>query len=238
MFNMEAPAIPYALKRRVQTRVNAYLRIVSALWPLYTIPPITITYDLSGTSAGLAYCHLYQINFSPVLLLENVDEFINTIIGHEVAHIVSAHIFGQNIADHGSEWSTVMEAFNIPSARCHNLDTTNARRRITRWKHKCKCPGKVHDVSSRLNRAIMTQTTPNVVCLLCASKLIPVKVPSMVKGLPKMLQHETKVEKAKWVINKYKGKTRAKLIALLMDMAGLTKAGATTYYYNLTKNVD
>lgn len=235
---MDKPNISHLLMMRVEARVNHYVQLAAQTWPGCNLPTITVTYRPSGTSAGLAYCHLYQLNFHPVLLLENIEEFFESIIGHEVAHLVSTHLHGHDIADHGSEWADVMRAFGLPPDRCHRLDTTNVERVITRWKHKCKCPGKVHRVSSRTNRHIMTGGECGIICQICASRLKPIDKHSRVKGLPDTLQHETKIVKAQWVMRHHNGKPRSQLISLLMELAGLTKAGASTYYYNLSRRVD
>lgn len=234
---MNTPTIPQDLQDRVRARVDEYVQMVQQEWSHYTIPPIDITYKNSGTNIGLAYCTIHRVNFNPVLLLENPDLFFDSIIGHEVAHIVAVVIWGNEIADHGEEWREVMALFGIPPTVRYVVDTSSIKQRNSVWKHKCKCPDTVYDMGSRSNRYIMTNQRPHMICTICGTRLKPVDKSPRAKGLPKHLQHETKVNKARWVIKQHKAKPRNKVIPILQDLAGLTKAGASTYYHNLMKEL-
>ena len=51
-------------------------------------PVPTISYDLRGVKAGVAYLQKNEIKFNRTLLLENSDEFIRQVVPHELAHLI------------------------------------------------------------------------------------------------------------------------------------------------------
>lgn len=97
------------------------------------MPMPIIKFDLRGTTAGRAWGgkkHLIQ--FNPILLDENPEDFIRQTVGHEVAHLGAFVKHGCGIKPHGQEWSHVMWALRLPAKRCHNYDTSTVTGRAPR----------------------------------------------------------------------------------------------------------
>jgi SprT protein len=93
------------------------------------IPYPRVEFSLKGTTAGTANYAKNLIRFSPTLLRENVEEFLHSTTGHEVAHLIAMH---QEPAcePHGMIWGAVMHAFSLPATRCHRYDVKNVPSKV------------------------------------------------------------------------------------------------------------
>lgn len=75
------------LKMQVQRKLAETLQLAENHFQRkFPIP--TISYDLRGVKAGVAYLQKNEIKFNRTLLLENSDEFIHQVVPHELAHLI------------------------------------------------------------------------------------------------------------------------------------------------------
>ncbi|MCW8092060.1 SprT family zinc-dependent metalloprotease [Alteromonas sp. ASW11-130] len=103
-------------------------------------PPPSISFRRSGKNAGTAFLQQNRINFNPVLLVENWQEYIDHVIPHEVAHLVVFQVYGRKrfiqtglwrkqsvtVKPHGEEWRNVMEAvFGAKATTTHNFNLSS-----------------------------------------------------------------------------------------------------------------
>lgn len=125
-----------AIERQIQDEVARLSRLAS-LALQRPLAPIAIRYDLRGTAAGCASAH--QIRLNPVLLRENLEDFLRHTIAHEVAHSAVMQRWPRAAA-HGPQWWALMEALGYPATRCHRYDTHHARlRHMTSYPYACRC---------------------------------------------------------------------------------------------------
>jgi len=94
------------------------------------------------TTAGRAF-GTYLVDFNESLFKKHPQNFINDVIPHEVAHIVTSKLY-PGASPHGKEWKSVMLFFGVEPNRCHAMQVTKRRQR--RWDHSCGCM--VHKVAT------------------------------------------------------------------------------------------
>jgi len=78
--------------------------------------------------AGIFYPATKSYRFNLVLAQENIDEFIECIVPHEVSHQITSQLYPKAKNPHGKQWQSVMtECFNIPADRYHTFDIENVK---------------------------------------------------------------------------------------------------------------
>lgn len=119
-----APAVVPALRLAARERIAQCVRLAQALGVRLKMP--TVSFDLRGKTAGQAYLNKNHVRLNAVLLNENAANFIEQIVGHEVAHLATHCKYGPDVDGHGPEWRGMMVAFGLEPNRCHSLDVTNS----------------------------------------------------------------------------------------------------------------
>lgn len=97
------------------------------------LPRPAIEFDLYGSRAGEAHFrpgrqHLIRLN--PILLAQNVEDFIDRTPGHEIAHIAAHIIYPHRIKPHGTEWARVMYMIGQDASPCHQFDTSESKKPV------------------------------------------------------------------------------------------------------------
>jgi SprT protein len=82
-----------------------------------------IEWCMIGTMAGRAWLTQWRIQLNEQLCKENLENFINETVPHEVAHLVAYKVFGDD--GHGDGWRSVMRALGLNPTRCHDYETKN-----------------------------------------------------------------------------------------------------------------
>ncbi len=104
---------------------------------------VAVFFDLKGRTAGQAWFPAQGepfIRLNMELLRANHEDFLVRTIGHEVAHVVDRVIAGRaRIRPHGASWRAVMAAFGLPATRCHQYQTTAARKPSQTFPFRCGC---------------------------------------------------------------------------------------------------
>ncbi|GAC14574.1 SprT family zinc-dependent metalloprotease [Aliiglaciecola lipolytica] len=97
----------------------------------------TLQFNQRGNVAGTAHLQKNLIKLNSTLLADNFDEFLLTVIPHEVAHIVAYQIYDR-VKPHGLEWQAIMQnIFKLPATVRHKMDTTKTQGKM--FNYKCHC---------------------------------------------------------------------------------------------------
>lgn len=84
---------------------------------------VSIKFNQRGSAAGTAYLQRHEVRFNYDMYLQNPNEFLSTVVPHEIAHIFVYQLFGPKVRPHGKEWKSVMmNVFNLAPNRTHNFD--------------------------------------------------------------------------------------------------------------------
>lgn len=100
----------------------AWSRFLKLYPRIGSMPKIILNRRLKAT-AGRCHFNERLIDLSPSLMLENVQEFKQFTIPHELAHLVAWDVYKDTT--HGPYWKRVMTTYGIPAVRCHEM-TSNA----------------------------------------------------------------------------------------------------------------
>jgi SprT protein len=66
-----------------------------------------ISYKPKGSIAGCAFLTRWEIQLNSTMLYENGKEFIDEVVPHELAHLITFQNFGK-VKPHGQEWQYIM----------------------------------------------------------------------------------------------------------------------------------
>lgn len=254
------------LQARVEKRVNECIAIAEKHFNQKIAKP-SIHFDVRGTVGGYYQPSSHKVRYNPVLLNENVDSYIKTTVAHEVAHAIDYYLLGSSMyaarhhKPHGHSWKNIMRILGVPVERCHHYNVDNAQVRVkNKFEYRCKHCGtlivvgpKIHDGIRRghtrwhskcgrgLGALEFVRALGQVTYGQAAEMRKPV-VPAPSKTVEvkaKSTDNGSKYEKAKTIVMKHsiRYNNPSEAINQIMSECGMTKAGATTYYYKARKEL-
>ncbi|WP_194439779.1 SprT family zinc-dependent metalloprotease [Vibrio fluminensis] len=124
------------LRYRAQQKVAHCLQLAEHAFKR-TFPKPIMRYGLRGKAAGKAYLQLNEVRLNPVLFMENQQAFLDEVIPHEVAHLITYQVYGR-VRPHGKEWQGVMEAvFGVAANTTHSFATLSVQGKT--FEYQCQC---------------------------------------------------------------------------------------------------
>lgn len=153
------------LNLQIQRKLSQCLALAESHFKRAFAMP-TVTYNLRGVKAGVAFLQKNEINFNRTLLLENAEEFIHQVVPHELAHLIVYQVYGR-VKPHGAEWQAVMtQLFQLPAETCHQFDVQNVQGKT--YAYRCNC--QLHQLTVRRHNKIQRESAVYF-CRKCHTKL-------------------------------------------------------------------
>ena len=88
----------------------------------YQMPDIIINRRLKKTG-GRCFDFQNKIDLSHNLMENNIDEYINVIIPHELAHQINYNLNGPKCGNHSRSWKQIMVKYGLPPEIYHRMET-------------------------------------------------------------------------------------------------------------------
>lgn len=156
-------------KQEATRATRESLRLSQSFWPELALPgTIKIGFRLRGHAAGIACLKPPAIHYNPALLERYTTRFVETIVPHEVAHLVVDSLYAGRVKPHGSEWKDVVVRLGGLPRATHEFETTAARR-LHRFYYECACE-ELHPFTGKSHRRARNGSF-RYSCKKCAERL-------------------------------------------------------------------
>lgn len=168
------------VKKRVEAKLKEGLKTLNTHYKTSMSMP-RVTYKVRGSTAGKADYSKWEVMLNAVLLMENIDDFIERTVPHELAHLGAFKVYPETLnrfADeagamfrmlrvrrgklrmpkrevHGPRWQEVMRVLGVKdSSRTHTYDVSNSSRRKARYDYKCSGCGTAMKCGPKIHKQI------------------------------------------------------------------------------------
>jgi len=135
-----------------------------------------LTFKVRGRVGGKYSSATHEVKVNMVLFSENVEDYIDRTLPHEVAHAFQRHLYGhyngyRRVMPHGVEWKRIMRAFGKTPKVTHSYDTTNASQRTVKQAYPYRCSCKEWNLTIIRHRRAQQENTPYR-CPKCRTRLV------------------------------------------------------------------
>ncbi len=129
-----------------------------------------IKFNILGKTAGSAQLQRWTLRFNPVLLEENLADYLQNVVPHEICHLVAYHLYGP-VRPHGKEWQGLMRSlFAIEPQTYHQFDVSSVEGKT--FAYQCQCS--TIKLSIRRHNKVQKKQT-QYQCRRCKQRLIYIK---------------------------------------------------------------
>lgn len=256
---VRAPAmhVPIEVKARVAAKLQESIVLLESHYNRKFDFPSSVVYDVSGTIAGKAHTVSRKIDFNAALLMRNQEVFINRTVPHEMAHLADYQMNPQNFYAafrqkrdlHGQSWQSIMQVLKVEDiSRCHTYDVTGIKRESTRESYVYKCESCIKEYKLSVAKHNKLQSNPHAYRCKCSrirgmltlisTQLPPMKLHYHTPPTNNAPSAGSKLDKCWSLYKSYQHTGRGALIAMFVNEASCTPAGAATYYSSLKKKYE
>jgi SprT protein len=135
--------------------------------------PVTVRFDLRGTTAGMFRAHGRQceIRYNPWIFAKYWTYNLEGTVPHEVAHYIVHEVYGAGrVKPHGEEWQALMHYFGADPEVTFRLSLEDIPQRRQRT-HSYRCACREHQVSTTRHNRVQ-RGTGEYLCRHCSTRLV------------------------------------------------------------------
>lgn len=143
------------VKQSILSKVKETYEKAHEIWSGHNFPIPEIKFDLTGTTAGIAYHkrsgnHIIRYNFD--IAKNNLEEFLNDTVIHEIGHLITDQLYyGYRLKPHSKEWYYTCSKLGLNATRCHSFSCEKSRKHL-RYVGICGCGKKLTITSTIYNK--------------------------------------------------------------------------------------
>lgn len=159
------------LQKEVIQQTFKFIELSESIYQTVFAHP-KILFDLTGRTAGMYRLkdRIRSIRYNPYIFAKYYKDNLNNTVPHEVAHYVCDLVYGsKRIRPHGSEWKSLMRAFNVEPQVTANYDLTGIpTRQYQRFDYQCQC--RTHQLTTVRHKWIQSNSR-RYYCKFCKEPL-------------------------------------------------------------------
>ncbi len=236
-------------------KVNECLQKAAARFHMPAILDTKVSFFPKGRCAGQARMRggKYEVRFNVFNIENDWEEMVNETIPHEIAHIVCFErpSLGSN---HDAGWRHTCRLLGGDASRTHNMQVALTKRVERKRFDYRDMNGFVHTVGPKHHKliqqrgSVMFSVRGHGNVMLCAHRLV--KTIGIVRNdegraiirpdsnIPLKPHGASKMEYCTILVKANPNLTRGNMIELMVKHAGMTKAGAGTYYQQIKSKLE
>lgn len=165
-----------ALHIQVLARIQELLNIADKCYPNHDLSKLDVKVAYrSDMRDDAGYAHTdnneNQIEFNVYLFLSNFDKFLVDTIPHELAHVITDHVFPDAKQSHGPEWKSVMHSLGFNPVRKHTYDVSVIPGSKNKFRYVCS--GCTEPMQFLLTKLLHTRISAgnDRLCGVCHTKI-------------------------------------------------------------------
>jgi len=163
------------LIKRIEDKILETLLLLQSRYPKTNLDIPKWRWTKMGRVAGKAHYIDNLVELNPDFLTNHLEELINQTLPHEIAHLVSVKVYGQQLGrGHGRFWKSVMYALSpmgVECRRCHDYSLDGVSKVHPRpYEYVCRCKDKTFNLTANIHNKI--QRGQKRICVRCKTVIV------------------------------------------------------------------
>lgn len=137
-------------EKRVKDKVIQCVQLANQFYDMKMDVPV-VRLNQRGRAAGTAYLQRHEVRFNHYMFKQDPNAFLESVVPHEISHLIVFRLYGGRVKPHGKEWQSVMKlVFGVEPTRTHGFDVKPAKSSYT---YVCACTE--HNLTIRRHNKIL-----------------------------------------------------------------------------------